>query len=359
MVTAEAVIDIKALMHNYNTLKSLCKGQRVIAVVKGDAYGHGAVRVAQVLHSSDMFAVSRIEEAIELRQERVKNPILLLEGCFCADDLVLASKYNLDTTIHCKEQLDELESTPFSRAIHVWIKLDTGMHRLGFQPHELSSVTARIEASKKAILPVGFMSHFSSAYDKCSKRTEHQINCFLEATAPYLGPKTLANSAGVLYWDQSCFDYCRLGIALYGISPAKGETGAKLGLKPVMTLRTRLIAVRRHRAYQPIGYGGEWIPCQDTNIGVVAMGYGDGFPRGAPSGTPVYINGRRVPIVGCVSMDMITVDLGLKEQDKIGDIAEFWGSGLPVEVVSETAGTIPYELVVKLAKRVKRTYLGY
>ncbi|MDC0612512.1 alanine racemase [Vibrio sp.] len=357
MITAEAIIDFKALKHNYQKLKSLCEGQKVVAVIKGDAYGHNAVKTAQALAHADMFAVSRIEEAVELREAGIPQDILLLEGCFCADDLKIAAENNFHTAIHCEEQLQDLEQTDLSKPVHTWIKLDTGMHRLGVQPFELPDFVARVEATNKLAGPVGFMSHFSSADDKSSDKTERQLDIFLKATGPYPGPKTLANSAGILYWETSHFDYCRGGIALYGISPTEGETGAELGLKPVMTLQTKLIAVRKHEAHQPVGYGETWSSSRDTYMGVVAMGYGDGFPRSAPAGTPVFINGRIVPISGRVSMDMITVDLGPDAKDKVGDIVEFWGNNLPVEKVAEAVGTIPYELVIKLARRIKKTYL--
>ncbi|MCE0496163.1 alanine racemase [Vibrio salinus] len=357
MITAEAVIDFRALNRNYDTLKSRCEGQKVVAVIKGNAYGHNAVRTAKTLSQADMFAVSRIEEAIELRDAGIPQPILLLEGCFCAEDLKIAAAKNFHTAIHCEEQLKDLEQTTLAKPVTAWIKLDTGMHRLGVQPYELPDFVSRAEATKKLAGPVGFMSHFCCADDKSAKATAKQLDIFLKSTAPYPGPKTLANSAGILYWETSHLDYCRAGIALYGISPSEGITGAKLGLEPVMTLKTKLIAVRKHDANQPVGYGETWTSERDTYIGVIAMGYGDGFPRSAPSGTPVYINGRIVPISGRVSMDMITVDLGPDCQDKVGDSVEMWGKNLPVEKVAEAAGTIPYELVIKLANRIKKTYL--
>lgn len=358
MITAEAVIDYGALKRNYAMLKSLCHGQKVVAVIKGNAYGHNAVKTAQALDHADMFAVSRIEEAIELRDAGIPQPVLLLEGCFCAEDLKIAAEKGFHTSIHSEEQLKDLEQTGLAKPISTWIKLDTGMHRLGVQPYELPDVVARVEATKKLTGPVGFMSHFCCADDKASDATQKQLDIFLKSTAPYPGPKTLANSAGIIYWETSHFDYCRAGIVLYGISPTEGITGKELGFEPVMTLKTKLIAVRKHQANQPVGYGETWTSKRDTNLGVIAMGYGDGFPRCAPAGTPVYINGRIVPIAGRVSMDMITVDLGPDSQDKVGDTVEMWGDNLPVEKVAEAVGTIPYELVIKLANRIKKTYIN-
>jgi len=358
MITAEAVIDFSALRHNYDTLKSLCKGQKVIAVIKGNAYGHNAIKTAKSLPHADMFAVSRIEEAIELRKAGISQSIILLEGCFCRDDLNTASRYHLHTTIHCKEQLQDFIDTELPNLLHVWIKLDTGMHRLGFQPSELSDVVTRIESTQQKLAgPVGFISHFSCADHKDRTTTQKQLDHFIKETSHYPGPRTLANSAGILYWPSAHFDYCRAGIALYGISPNDYQTGKDIGLKPVMTLQTKLIAVRKHAANQPVGYGEIWTSKRDTLIGVVAMGYGDGYPRSAPTGTPVYINGRIIPIAGRVSMDMITVDLGPESTDKVGDIVEFWGNHLPIETVAKATDTIPYELVIKLTNRVHKSNL--
>jgi alanine racemase len=358
MITAEAVIDLEALSHNYMTLKQRSGGQKLIAVIKGDAYGHGAVTIAKALSNADMFAVSRIEEAIELRDAGITQPILLLEGCFCMADLQRAAELNFHTSVHGLEQLKDLEASTLSRPLPVWLKVDTGMHRLGVQADEVADYVMRIEKSGQALGSVGFMSHFSRADDKTAPTTLKQIAIFNSATSGYPGPKTLANSAGILYWNESQFDVARAGIALYGISPDDDELATELGLKPVMTLQSKLIAVRRHNAGQPVGYGETWTSSRDTIMGVVAMGYGDGYPRVVPAGTPVYINGRIVPISGRVSMDMITVDLGPDAMDKVGDQVEFWGNHIPVAHIAKAAGTIAYDLVIKLTKRVVRTAIN-
>ncbi|WP_428773581.1 alanine racemase [Vibrio sp.] len=357
MITAEAVINLKALSDNYNILKKKSANKSVVAVIKGDAYGHNAVKTAQTLTQADMFAVSRIEEALELRGEGITQPVLLLEGCFCKADLETAAREGFHTAIHCKEQLEDLKQANITQPITVWLKLDTGMHRLGVHPYELNDYVRQIEATNKIAGPVGFMSHFSCADDMSSSTTQKQIDLFLSQTAGYPGPKTLANSAGILYWTDSHLDYMRAGISLYGISPNEDETGAQHGLRCAMTLNSKLIAVREHKANQPVGYGEKWTSGRDTYIGVVAMGYGDGYPRNAPEGTPVYINGRIVPISGRVSMDMVTVDLGPDALDKVGDNVEFWGENLPIENVAQHIGTIPYELVIKLTKRVRKTFV--
>ena len=357
MITAEAVIDLQALRHNYQFIKNRCKSDKLIAVIKGDAYGHGAVRVAKALDCADMFAVSRIEEGIWLREAGITQSILLLEGCFCTEDLQLAAKEGFQTVIHHPEQLEALEKTKLEKPIKTWLKLDTGMHRLGVHAEEVDDYVSRLQACGNVDGEPGFASHFSCADDLSSTTTIAQLDRFLTMTGSYSGEKTLANSAGALYWPDSHFDYVRAGIALYGISPDENQAGTEQGLKPAMTLNSKLIAVREHKAQNPVGYGEIWTAEKDTRIGVIAMGYGDGFPRLAPEGTPVWVNGRIVPIVGRVSMDMLTVDLGADAADKAGDPVEFWGQNLPVEQVAKYIGTIPYELLIKLTPRVYRTYL--
>ncbi len=358
MITAEAVINLKSLSDNYDRLKQQCENRSVIAVIKGDAYGHNAIKTAQTLAQADMFAVSRIEEALELRAAGIHQPVLLLEGVFCQRDLEIAASEGFHTAIHCQEQLEDLRQANINTPISVWLKLDTGMHRLGVQPYELSDYVGQIHATNKLAGPVGFMSHFSCADDLDSLTTKRQIELFLSQTAPFPGPKTLANSAGILYWPNSHLDFQRAGIALYGISPNEEQVGKQHGLKPAMTLKSKLIAVRSHHANQPVGYGETWSSQQDTSIGVVAMGYGDGYPRSIPEATPVYINGREAPIVGRVSMDMITVDLGPHALDCVGDDVEFWGENLAIEKVAKHIGTIPYELTIKLTQRVHRRYIS-
>lgn len=358
MVTAEAIIHLPSLQHNYRYLKSLCGDNPLIAVIKGDAYGHSARDVALALPDADMFAVARIEEAIELRESGVDTEILLLEGCFCLEDLQLASRYQFQLVIHHLSQLEQFENTALDKPISVWLKLDTGMHRVGIQSDEVEYFAKRIARSTNIEGELNFLSHFSCADDLLSQKTQQQISNFSNLTDAYKGKKSIANSAGLLFWPNSHYDVARSGIALYGISPVEDQTGAELNLKPVMTLKTRLISVREHQKSQPVGYGEMWHSTQDTSIGVIAMGYGDGYPRLAPEGTPVWINGRQVPIVGRVSMDMITVDLGSESQDKIGDDVELWGSQLPIEKVAQAIGTIPYELTIKLTQRVVKTFVA-
>ena len=356
MLTAEATIDIAALQHNFKVLQGKCPEAKMIVVVKANAYGHGAVQFAQALPEADAFAVSRLPEAIELRNAGVKRPILLLEGCFCLQELKSASALGFHTMIHNEQQLEDLENVEIDEPLQVWLKIDTGMHRLGISPELVDIYYERIRASFNSCDEIGFASHFYNADVLGSDATTQQIKCFEEATKGYSGPKTLSNSAGVLYWPEAHYDWLRPGIALYGIVPRVESTGAKEGLRPVMTLKSKLISVREHKKGEAVGYGHNWIAPNDTRIGVVAMGYGDGYPRTAPNGTPVLVNGRRATIVGNISMDMITVDLGPNAQDVVGDEVIFWGEALPAEEVALHIGTLAYELVIKLTGRVKKTY---
>ncbi|MGB5444479.1 MAG: alanine racemase [Psychromonas sp.] len=358
MLTAEAVIDIAALRHNYQFIQGKCPTAKIAAVLKANAYGHGAVRFAKALPQADAFAVSRLQEAVELREAGIEQPILLLEGCFCPDELHCASALNIHTMIHNQRQLQELEQADLSKPVQVWLKIDTGMHRLGVLPEQVDDYYRRIKASANAKNEIRFASHFNCADELESSATSEQIACFEKATQAYCGGKSLSNSAAILHWPDAYYDWLRPGIALYGIAPRVDSCGRDEGLRAVMTLKSKLISVREHKQGDALGYGKSWVAPRDTRIGVVAMGYGDGYPRTAPSGTPVLVNGRRASIVGTVSMDMITVDLGPDSKDQVGDEVIFWGDALPVEEIARHIGTIAYELIIKLTARVKKSYIG-
>lgn len=355
-MTVQAHINLKALQHNYQHLKQRGGKQQLIAVIKGDAYGHGAVQVARALPNADYFAVARIEEAVELRESGITQPILLLEGCFNRQQLQLAAKLNLATTIHSMYQVEDLERAQLTAPLSVWLKIDTGMHRLGITPNDVATYVSRIENTRKINTPVHFISHFSSADELNSTKTAQQLALFSQATQGFDGLKSIANSAGILLWSAAQYDVARTGISLFGVSPNPEHSYQAHGLERVMSLHTQLIAVRPHQAQHPVGYGETWFAPQVTHIGVVALGYGDGFPRNAPEGTPIVINGRKVPLVGRVSMDMLTVDLGQNCQDKAGDTVEIWGDHNAIEPLAQVLETIPYELMIKLTTRVRRCY---
>ncbi|MGL4206080.1 MAG: alanine racemase [Aeromonadaceae bacterium] len=352
MKAATALIHTQALQHNLRIVREQAPTTKVVAVVKANAYGHGLLPVARTLKEADAYAVARIEEALTLRSGGIVKPVILLEGFFSADDLPVLAANNLQTAVHSWEQLEALEQVELPQPIRAWVKLDTGMHRLGVRPEEASAFFARLAKCKNVVQPFNLMTHFSCADELDNPATREQIALFNRLAEGMGGECALSNSAGVLAWKEAHADWVRPGIMLYGISPFPDKVGADHGLQPVMTLKSTLIAVREAKAGEQVGYGANWTTQRDTRLGVIAMGYGDGYPRMAPNGTPVLVNGRLVPTAGRVSMDMMTVDLGPEATDRVGDEVTLWGEGLPVEQVAEYVGTIPYELVTKLTPRV-------
>lgn len=323
-----------------------------MAVVKANGYGHGLLNVAKCLKSADGFGLARLEEALELRAGGVMAKLLLLEGFFRASDVATLVEHDIDTVVHHESQLEMLEAAELTKPVTVWMKIDTGMHRLGFTLDQFEAIYQRLMACPNVAKPIHLMTHFACADEPDNSATAEQARRFSQLTKALPGDRTLANSAATLYWPTTQADWIRPGIALYGVSPVVGDLGRNHGLEPAMELVSQLIAVRDHKAGDPVGYGSYWHAKQDTKLGVVAIGYGDGYPRNAPEGTPVWVNGRLVPVVGRVSMDMLTVDLGIDATDKVGDTAVLWGKALPVEEVAEHIGTIAYELVTKLTPRV-------
>lgn len=358
MKAATALINRRALRHNLQRVRELAPHSRLIAIVKANAYGHGLTEVSTTLEDLvDGFGVARLKEALALRERGITAPIVLLEGFFEHSDLPLLVEHQIDTVIHCVEQLAMLEATELANPIKVWMKLDTGMHRLGVLPQDAEAFYQRLQACKNVKHPINIISHFCQADEPELPTTANQIHCFKQFVANKAGEKSIAASAGILLWPDAHYDWVRPGIIMYGASPQEGTSAEHFGLQSVMTLKSTLIAVREHAAGQCVGYGATWCSQRDTRLGVVAIGYGDGYPRSAPSGTPVLVNGRKVPIVGRVSMDMITVDLGPNANDKVGDKVILWGKSLPVEEIAAQTGIINYELLTKLTSRVVMEYV--
>ncbi|MBO1518076.1 alanine racemase [Oceanisphaera pacifica] len=356
---AIARISLSAVQHNLQQAKRLAPSAKAIAVVKANAYGHGDLMVASALQPlADMFGVARFEEAQKLRSSGIKQPILLLSGFLNAEQLQFAALNNFQVCIHEFAQLAVLETTPLAAPITAWIKIDSGMHRIGFSPEQADAVFARVNAITQVVQPVNAMTHFAQA-DEPEQRsiTETAIARFQQATAGKVRHTALCNSAGVMAFPQAHSDFIRPGIMLYGITPFAEQQGSDVGLRPAMDFTSSLIAVREHKAGEPIGYGASWVSPRDTRIGVIAVGYGDGYPRMAPAGTPVLVNGRRVPLVGRVAMDMATVDLGPEGTEQVGDEVILWGNGLAAEEVARHVGTIAYELVTRLTARPKLEYV--
>ncbi len=348
-----ATIHTDALRHNLGTIRALAPGSRVMAVVKADGYGHGLERVARALESADAFGVAALSDAERLRSVGLSQPIVLLSGFDEADDLPQLRRLHVDTVVHHATQLAMLEQAGEGDPIRCWLKVDTGMHRLGFAPDDVRNAHARLSALPGVADDIVLMSHFASSDEFDNPQTCEQLRVFAEATNGLSGSRSLANSAAVLGWPGSHGDWVRPGGALYGVSAVEGKSGADFGLQPAMTLASRLLAVNRIGKGERIGYGATWQCPEDMPVGVAAIGYGDGYPRHAPAGTPVMVNGQRADIIGRVSMDLMTIDMRGQPDAKAGDPVTLWGPGLPVEIVGAAAGTIGYELICSITRRVR------
>ena len=356
---AYAVLNLDAAQHNLQRVRHYAPGAKIMAVIKANGYGHGLQRIAEALQNVDAFAVARVDEGIRLRKAGIKNRIAVLEGFTCTGELDELVNYRLDPLVHSLTQLEILESRTEQEACAIWLKLDTGMNRLGFKPKEFNAVYQRLNQCSIIRKPISLMTHLANADDKQDATTLKQIRLFNDTVATLVpklqlgNERSIANSAGILAWKEALTDWVRPGIMLYGISPFPDSTGEQLGLKPIMGLHSRLIAVKPIATGDKVGYSGTWVCEKPTTLGVVAIGYGDGYPRCAKAGTPVLVNGQRVPLIGRVSMDMITVDLAMQPNAKPGDPVTLWGDGLAVEEIALCADTIPYTLVCGVTQRVQ------
>ncbi|MDH5369760.1 MAG: alanine racemase [Gammaproteobacteria bacterium] len=354
--TTQAVIDLSACRHNLSVAQKAAPNSKCIVIIKANAYGHGMVKIAASLSEADAFGVARIDEAIQLRNADITAPILLLEGFSSKEELNRISEYNLDCVIHNENQLQLLEKST-AAAITVWLKIDSGMHRLGFNPGDVKDAMQRLEKCSSIKQPVKLMTHLANADDKHDDKTLKQIDVFYQTISDFKETETsIANSAGILGWPQSHASWNRPGIMLYGVSPFINSTAEEHNLKPVMTLSSQLIAVKKVNKGERIGYGGTYVCDKDMTIGIIAIGYGDGYPRHAKTGTPVLLNGKRCSLLGRVSMDMICIDLSEQSTAKVNDPVILWGKGLPIEEIAESAETIGYELLCGVTSRVEFIY---
>ena len=352
---ASAFIDTAALRHNFQCLAKRAHDARVVAVIKADGYGHGLCQVARSLNRAEILAVATLAEARGLRGNGEHRRLLLLEGFLDAAEVGEYQALGLEPVIHSHEQLRILEQTPRSRWPRLWLKVNTGMNRLGFGVGECARVYQRL-AALPGTGEIVLMSHLANADRPGQPGVSDQIEAFDHASAGLSGPASLANSAALWSRPDSHRDYVRPGLMLYGISPFAGSSGAGLGLRPVMTLRSRLIAVHQRKAGDAVGYGWRYTCPRDMRVGVVAIGYGDGYPWHARDGTPVLVNGQRASLAGAVSMDMLTVDLSAVDDAAVGDPVVLWGDGLPAEEVAASAGTIPWTLVCGVTSRIEFQY---
>ncbi len=349
---ARALIDCDALQHNLEQVRIAAPGSRVLAVIKANGYGHGIVPVARALAGADAFGVACVEEAAELREAGIDAPLVLLEGVFDAGELAYAAGHDLQIVVHSAEQLVLLEAASPARPLTVWLKVDSGMHRLGFAPEHVAGAWARLQACPAVARGVRLMTHLARADRRDTAAIHPQLDVFAEAVSELEGERSIANSGAILACPASHQQWVRPGIMLYGASPFVDGDPFADNLRPAMTLTTRLIAVNRFRRGDAVGYGGAWTCPEDMPVGVAAIGYGDGYPRHAETGTPVLVNARRVPLIGRVSMDMICLDLRGQPEAKAGDPVVLWGDGLPVDEIARHAGTIPYELLCRVTPRV-------
>ncbi len=348
-----ASIDLSAIRHNYQLARQQGGGRKAFAVIKANAYGHGAREVVSALPEADGFAVAFLGEAGEVRGLHMLARVLLLQGCFEPAEFRMAAQMELDVVVQGPEQAEMLLATRLVKPLRIWLKLDTGMHRLGFTRDNLRDWYQRLHAAPQ-VAELNLMSHFA-----CADEPEHplhtrqlgEFDTFADLTFAH---RSLANSAAILATPQSHHDWLRPGIMLYGASPFASRSAVELGLQPAMTLSGALVSVREVPAGDSVGYGATWSATAPTRIGTISCGYADGYPRCAPPGTPVLVGGRRVPLVGRVSMDMLTVDLSQVPEAVVGTPVELWGRAISVDEVASHCGTIGYELLTRVTARVKR-----
>ena len=352
-----ARIDRSALVHNLRVVRARTAGSRVLAVVKADAYGHGAVRAARALAEADGLAVARVDEALALRRAGITGTILVLGGFADRESLDRLAQERVDAVVHSPVQVEMLRARPVGPPVRLWVKIDTGMHRLGFSPADFPQVWRELVALPGVARPLHAMSHFASADEPGGGATSAQVAGFEDALAGVCGtpPASLANSAAVLAMPAAHRDWVRPGIMLYGASPMVGGRARDHGLRPGMTLTAPLVAVKTIGRGALVGYGGAWTAPETMPLGLASIGYADGYPRHMPSGTAVLVNGRRAALAGRVSMDLVAIDLRRCPDARPGDRVTLWGEGLPVEKIAEAAGTISYELLARLGPRVERT----
>lgn len=350
----QAIIHADAVLQNFRTLSSMAKHSQSMAVIKADAYGHGAINVARILqHVSPRFAVAIIEEAVALREAGITVPIVVLEGAHQAKECAMAAQYDCILVMHSYEQLQWMQKCEVSKRPHIWLKVDSGMHRLGFSTDDIEEVVAQNQSllTNETTL----VTHFASADDPDNHFTATQIAAFETKVASLSLPVSLANSPASVNWPQSQAQWNRLGLGVYGGQVStQSITSSAVQLFPAMTLRSSVIALRDIAEGEGVGYGQTWRAQKPSKIATVGIGYADGYPRHCPNGTPVMIRGQRASLVGRVSMDMITIDVTHINNVTTGDTVELWGENISISEVASCAGTIDYELMTRVSSRVPR-----
>jgi alanine racemase len=353
--TARALLELDALRHNHAASRSLCPANRVMAMVKANAYGHGLLPAARALADADGLAVARLEEALQLRDAGIAQRLLLLGTLLDETDLRLCAQRQIDVTVHDAATAERVLAVAATAPLRIWLKLDGGMHRLGFEPEQFIGWDRRLRA-QPGVIELTHLMHFASAEDFTSSAANRQLDCFLASRGDSPAAISLANSAALIARPAARGDWVRPGIMLYGDNPLAASH--PLPLRPAMSLRARVLALRRLAAGESVGYNATWTSARPSLIAAVGIGYGDGYPRHAANGTPVIVNGRRAALAGRVSMDTITVDITDCGAVAVGDEVELWGAQLPAAEVARHAATISYELFTSVTTRVPREYSG-
>lgn len=354
--TARALIDLAALTHNLSVVRGLCPQCRVMAMIKADAYGHGAVGAARALDNADGFAVARLDEALELRESGVARRILLLPTLLDPDEYALCARLQIDVSAHDAGSVADIAQAARAHKLRVWLKLDSGMHRLGLDAQAFIEADRRLSALP-GVTELVHMTHFSSTRDMDAPAMARQLAVFGQSHAADANRDvSVANSATLIARPALRSGWVRPGIMLYGDNPLAASH--PLSLKPVMQLRARVLAVRTIPAGDSVGYDGCWTATRSSRIATLGIGYADGYPRQLPNGTPVWINGATVPLVGRVSMDSITIDVTDCSGVVVGEEAILWGPELPAAVIAERASTATYQLFTGIGRRVTREYIG-
>ena len=350
-----AVVDLNAIRENYSLACGLAPDSKNIAVIKADAYGHGMLRVAAALKSAvPAFAVAIIDEALELRAAGISQPILVFEGVNDIETCEAAAANKLSLVVHNQDQVAQLRKARLSGPVPLWLKVDTGMHRLGLAPNDLEPALERLRSAGHDVAAV--CTHLACADQLASGATQQQLDAFKACVSGMELPTSISNSAGILAWPASHANWNRPGYMLYGHSPMTTDVAAANGLRPAMTLRSEIIAIREVAAGESVGYGARWTAERPSIIGTVAAGYADGYPRHAANGTPTMVNKQIAPLAGTVSMDMLSIDLTGHDHAAIGNTVELWGKNVSLNEVASHSGTIGYDLLTGITARVPREY---
>jgi alanine racemase len=342
----KAYINLSALTFNLQAVKKIAKNSKIMAVLKANAYGHGLVETVKAIKSVEGIAILTIEEAVKIRKAGFKNTILLLEGLFVAEDIHQVEKLNLNLVLHNDQQIEYLNEVTLKNPINVHLKINTGMNRLGFSPDQVDYLIENLNANPN-VAGITLMTHFATADEK--EGITKQLDCFNRVTNNYNFSSSVANSAALYKFPEARLDWVRPGILLYGASPFDDISAKKIDVKPVMSLMSKIIAIQNIKKGQAVGYGNNFIAKEDMRIGIVACGYGDGYPRHAKTGTPIFVHNKITKTIGRVSMDMLYVDLSKIDKAGIGSKVEMWGSLISVDEVAKNSGTVGYELLCNIS----------